>query len=297
MSSSSHPGVLDYVARFSLKLAKRRRKKYQGKPGDFYEGFFVDKDLHQARYDLRFRMRQRGAAQALDEALGKRGRPLVLDVGCGVGHVIGMLPESWCKVGLAYSNADLSLARRLAGGSVRFLRGRAEVLPFPSASLDAILCLEVLEHLPDDDDAVREFARVLKPGGVLVVSVPAEHYFLEYLDLIGHFRHYSREQLETLLNKHQLTIKRYIDRHATMERLHHFPYMALEGLHRTLNACHWRRQSLYVRPIIGALYNGIAWSLAPWCQDQDQRSLAKDSRSTFVLSEKLPIAVHQNGRA
>jgi ubiquinone/menaquinone biosynthesis C-methylase UbiE len=52
-------------------------------------------------------------------------------------------------------------------------------IPEPSASFDAIMCVEVLEHLPDPADAIREFSRLLKPGGELVLTAP--------FDSISHF--------------------------------------------------------------------------------------------------------------
>jgi 2-polyprenyl-3-methyl-5-hydroxy-6-metoxy-1,4-benzoquinol methylase len=64
-------------------------------------------------------------------------------------------------------------------------------LPFKENSFDIIICLEVLEHLKDDKKAVLNLSSCIKPGGYLIASVPSHFYFREYLDLMGHWRHYS----------------------------------------------------------------------------------------------------------
>jgi SAM-dependent methyltransferase len=65
-------------------------------------------------------------------------------------------------------------------------------LRFEAGAFDAIVCGEVLEHLDDDQTAVREFARVLKPGGVVVASVPANPWRYDWSDhWAGHRRRYT----------------------------------------------------------------------------------------------------------
>jgi SAM-dependent methyltransferase len=69
-------------------------------------------------------------------------------------------------------------------------------LDFPARTFDAVVCGEVLEHLDDDAAAVREFARVLRPGGVVVASVPANPWRYDWCDhWAGHRRRYTREGL------------------------------------------------------------------------------------------------------
>lgn len=74
-------------------------------------------------------------------------------------------------------SVDIDLGRPYAPphARVRHLLARADLqhLPFLDASFDCCLCTEVLEHVPDDASAVAELARVLKPGSVLVVTVPS----------------------------------------------------------------------------------------------------------------------------
>lgn len=75
-------------------------------------------------------------------------------------------------------------------------------MPFDTASFDCILCSEVLEHVPEDDKAVAELRRVLKPGGVLVVTVPYQKRFWAEDDAyVEHVRRYDPGELEQKLER------------------------------------------------------------------------------------------------
>ena len=100
----------------------------------------------------------------------------VLEVGCGdavlLGAVIAALPAVPTRVvGLDLASGRLSRARtRLGRGG--FACASADALPLATASFDLTICAEVLEHLLDPAAALRELARVTKPGGRVLVSVP-----------------------------------------------------------------------------------------------------------------------------
>jgi SAM-dependent methyltransferase len=71
---------------------------------------------------------------------------------------------------------------------------------FEPATFDIILCSEVLEHVPDDDKAVSELRRVLKPGGVLVATVPYQkRFWAEDDEYVAHVRRYDPGELEQKL--------------------------------------------------------------------------------------------------
>ena len=108
---------------------------------------------------------------------------IMLDVGCGEGrHIFGIMqehPEMKC-IGLDMDNDSLHKAeegyeyfKSISNVGAEFLKGSDYSLPFLDNSLDLIVCSEVLEHLHQYNDAVKEIHRVLKPGGKFYASVPA----------------------------------------------------------------------------------------------------------------------------
>jgi len=94
----------------------------------------------------------------------------ILDAGCGTGLNLRHLPSGSTGIDINPRNVEL-VARRLPNH--RVVRGDVEALPFEANAFGTVLCTEVIEHIPDPSAALGEFRRVLKPGGVLVGSVPA----------------------------------------------------------------------------------------------------------------------------
>ena len=102
-------------------------------------------------------------------AAGKR----VLEVGCGTGRGLGYLVRRAAMVvGGDVSEENLALARAHYGDRVRLVELDARELPFEDGSFDLVLCLEVLQYLPDLDNFLKESRRILAPGGVLVFCLP-----------------------------------------------------------------------------------------------------------------------------
>jgi SAM-dependent methyltransferase len=99
----------------------------------------------------------------------------VLDVGCAYGHgaaaVAARAPRGRVVVGVERDRGHLELGRRCFPW-LRILEGDAAALPVGDGTADAVLLLDVLEHLAEPDRALAEAHRVLRPGGVLVLSVP-----------------------------------------------------------------------------------------------------------------------------
>ena len=108
----------------------------------------------------------------------------VLDMGCGGGrHAFALYKRGADVVALDYSHQDLvevgTMFEAIAlegeapeGSAAHAVRGTAYALPFADGTFDRIVAAEVLEHLPADADAISELFRVLKPGGLIAVSVP-----------------------------------------------------------------------------------------------------------------------------
>ncbi len=127
--------------------------------------------------------------------------PLVLDVATGTGRLPSyLLDEATFNgrvIGLDPARKMLDLAvPKLAPyrGRIMLTQGTAVPLPFPANHFDAVTCLESLEFFPSDTAALREMARVLKPGGVLFVTRRRGKEAKFFLN-----RYHSREQFENIL--------------------------------------------------------------------------------------------------
>lgn len=142
----------------------------------------------------------------LEETLGPLAGRSVLDVGCGTGFVLGALDRagmSTCAIDVLLE--CLRYARHRTRGTV--LRGSGFDLPF-EAQFDAALLCDVIEHLDDDIGALREARRALRPGGVLLVTVPAHAWLWSALDDVsGHKRRYNRRGLRRTLAEAGLDVK------------------------------------------------------------------------------------------
>jgi SAM-dependent methyltransferase len=130
--------------------------------------------------------------------------PVVLNAGAGAGSLTLRLVEQGLRVTSVDASAELCdwVRARLgpAAADNPVLRGDLERLDLPDAAFDAAVCAEVLEHLDDDAAAVAELHRVLRPGGLLAVTVPANPYRYDWTDRwAGHRRRYTVPGLAGLL--------------------------------------------------------------------------------------------------
>ena len=131
----------------------------------------------------------------LQAALRHAPRPrAVLDVGCGLGITSGALARIYPGaeiVGLdLYDQEVLAHAPRLvpAAAGVTFVTGSIEAAPLEAHRFDLVVALDVLEHVPHPERALREIRRLLAPGGTCVISVPVESPVLglvRYIALLG----------------------------------------------------------------------------------------------------------------
>lgn len=136
------------------------------------------------------------------------GAPRILDAGCGTGNNLRHLTAWGRPVGVDLSPEALRFCRQrgvaAAGGSLM-------ALPFAPDSFDCVTSFDVIYHrwVTDDAGAVREMARVLKKGGLLLVRVPALRALWGAHDEAVHSRHrYTRGELRALLERQGLSILR-----------------------------------------------------------------------------------------
>ncbi len=95
----------------------------------------------------------------------------ILDLGCGFGEFAGVFFDSQVEVGIDISREDLEQAQT-GKKYKKLVAADARKLPFAAGSFNTVLSLSVLEHIPNTQKALAESYRVLKPGGILVFTVP-----------------------------------------------------------------------------------------------------------------------------
>ncbi len=166
-------------------------------------------------------------ARKLIEGIDPQPNDNILDLGCGDGFYLHLLSSLHMKVKLTgsdYEKISLDAARRnLKNKKIPLLVGDLmKKLPFKDSAFDKIVMSEVAEHLPDDLKGFKEIYRILKPGGILCLSVPNANYpflwdpvnyCLEYLFKthiksgfwaglwFGHIRLYKPDQIRGVVEK------------------------------------------------------------------------------------------------
>jgi SAM-dependent methyltransferase len=173
----------------------------------------------------------------------------LLDLGCGAGrHAFEAARRGAKVVALDMDRAELERVAAIAAAmaeagelqvpaSITTSVGDATRMPFPDDSFDIVIAAEVMEHIPADQVAIREVARVLRPGGVAAVTVPA--WLPERICWLlsddyhnvpgGHIRIFTRHELETKLTRAGLDVGDHHHAHAL-----HSPYWWLKcavGVH------------------------------------------------------------------
>lgn len=175
------------------------------------------------------------------ELLGIKDGERVLDIGCGEGrHSWQACKQSHCLVcALDIEQVNLKKAHHVlwlldkqeeSKGKWVLVRGDIISLPFEDGSFDKIVCSEVLEHIPDDKQGIKEMVRVLKDDGTLVISVPS--YLQESIcwrlstdyheNPGGHVRIYKASELVSKLRQYNLDIFSVRHKHA----LHSFYWIS-----------------------------------------------------------------------
>ncbi len=131
----------------------------------------------------------------------------IVDVGCGTGATLKALEDLGAGVGIDRSARALHYCQRR--GLRRLALATAEALPLGSETADVVLALDLLEHIRDDRAAARELARVLRPGGVLVLTVPAlPELWSEHDEALDHLRRYRAKRLRHVLAEAGLHVEK-----------------------------------------------------------------------------------------
>lgn len=147
------------------------------------------------------------AGALLGDRLTREPRPRILDVGCGTGGLLADVGRTARAVGVDGSRLALGYCRRRG---VRDLAcADAGRLPFRSGSFDVVMMFDVLEHYVDEVALLGDVRRLLRPAGVLVVSVPAfEFLWSVHDDVVHHVRRYTARRLRRALGAGGFAVQR-----------------------------------------------------------------------------------------
>ena len=152
-----------------------------------------------------------------------RGR--LLDVGCAGGELAALLAARGWRVQGAEAEPALLDAARARGIEARAVDVDRAPLPWPDGAFDAVVAAEVIEHVVDTDHLLGEIARVLRPGGALIVTTPNLASLENRLRLLlgrypmwmdvgvngaGHLRYYTPRMLRHQLARHGLNVERHV---------------------------------------------------------------------------------------
>ena len=201
------------------------------------------------------------------DRLGLRPGERVLDMGCGAGrHAFELYRRGADVVALDQNTSDLAEVAVMfeamaaegqvpTGSSAATVEGDALALPFDDGEFDRIIAAEILEHIPDDRTAMEELFRVLKPGGVLAVTVP--RWFAEKVNWAlsdayhevegGHVRIYKESELRGRLEDVGFVVDGRSFAHAL-----HSPYWWLKCAVGVDNDTH---------PLVTAYHRVLVWDI------------------------------------
>jgi SAM-dependent methyltransferase len=156
-----------------------------------------------------FAGRTRAILKYLDAELETNGAASmrrVLDLGGGAGNMAHHLAHYGEVTSIEYNPRPIPIAQQRG---VTTAQGSGDALPFPDATFDLVALLDTVEHIPDELGVFAECARVLKPGGVLLVTVPAYMWLWSYNDEINaHQRRYTVDELRLKLELSGLRVSR-----------------------------------------------------------------------------------------
>jgi radical SAM superfamily enzyme YgiQ (UPF0313 family)/ubiquinone/menaquinone biosynthesis C-methylase UbiE len=174
---------------------------------DYYHG-------RQKKRQLIYRLRRRTeeVATALEQVNSNGSLKTVVDVGTADGLMLEALQQRFPSTRFIGIDRNFNLLNARAAPSIGKLQGDAQVLPLADGTADALIATAIIEHVPDPDGMMQECARVLRPGGVCILTTPdptLEHIAstIGLLKDAGHQTTFNLDGLQALLERNGFAIQ------------------------------------------------------------------------------------------
>lgn len=159
----------------------------------FENSAYIEAKRHIYNYHIR--------RTAVSRYFGNNHRQMVLEMGCGVAPVVSN------SSGVVYTDLSFAAVHNLKEerGPAFFVVADGTYLPFKPNVFSHAVTSEVLEHIEDDDAALKELSRVIRRKGQLIITVPHKKFYFAFDDrYVAHFRRYEIDELKAKLRKHGL---------------------------------------------------------------------------------------------
>jgi ubiquinone/menaquinone biosynthesis C-methylase UbiE len=189
----------------------------------FYEKWYIDqKKLYTVIYDVGHIIRRNELANYFKSYKGK----IILDVGVGLGDILLAFHPDNTFVGIDIS---LNALRYVKERGFSVINADAQYNVFRNKSIDCVLAIDVLEHVPNDVLVLQELSYIIKDNGYLVLSVPLYEFTNYAREAYGHLRHYTLKKLLKLLSDNNFEIVSSLYTYPIFDRL----YAGVSYKHKT----------------------------------------------------------------
>ncbi len=175
----------------------------------------------------------------------------ILDMGCGTGALLSELSPYGDAHGIDVSPRAVAFCRERGVEQVRV--GSVTNIAYPDATFDLVVALDVIEHVSDDKKAIEEIKRVLKPGGIAILFVPAFMFLWGSTDVFSeHYRRYTRQELRA-----KLTAANFLPIRFSYFNTFLFPPIALWRLLNRIIPLHSNSETELNNPLVNSLLYAV----------------------------------------
>ncbi len=190
-----------------------------------------------------------------------------VDVGCGTGFMVERIADLGIHItGIDSSETLIAFAQRRMVHRPNVQLHVSSILDLPSyGTFDALLCLDVIEHIEDDAAALQMLRRACRPGGKLILTVPAFRLLYGKRDImIGHFRRYGKSELVSKLTQAGFLV-------------HSCQFWNMVGV-----PAYWFSERVLRRPVSDSLRTGQDSTTKKWVRSIIERWLLAELKLPFL---------------